>query len=134
MPRNRFSVFFPFSSGSTPFSLRLCGGERGERSNSTTPSTAMPPLILHSRGGSADPQALKAVVAAAATGVAMELRRLPSSSGGDDASSSKSSSALRLELGPSSSGATLTQPNAIARFLGKSWNGIEKRRRRKERA
>ena len=82
-----------------------------------------PPLVLHSRGGSANPQALKAVAAAAAAGVAMEVRRrLPS----DDASMSS----LRLELESSCGCVALTQPNAIARFLGKLEFGWRRKRER----
>ena len=87
-----------------------------EKQYSHGTTTTMPPIVLHSRGGSVDPQALKAIVAAAAAGVAIEVRRLPSSSpSSSEKESSKSS--LRLEL--ESSGVSLTQPNAIARFLGK---------------
>lgn len=73
----------------------------------------MPAPVLHSRGPS-DPQALKAFVAAAAAGnSAIEHRRLlqPSSS----SSAASSASNVRLEL---DSGVVLTQPNAIARYLG----------------
>jgi len=116
-----FPPFFPFYG--------LPSGGPRSRSDSHR-RTTMPPIVLHSREGSADPQALKAVVAAAAAGVAIELRRLPSSPSSSSSSSEKetSKSSLRLEL--ESSGVSVTQPNAIARFLGKEVAGNRKRRRR----
>lgn len=89
----------------------------------------MPPaIILHSRGGSADPQALKAVVAADAAGLAMEIRRLPPL-----LSERASKSSLSLEL--ESSGVALTQPNAIAWFLGKCniWLDMKMKRKKRKR-
>ena len=74
----------------------------------------MPP-VLHSRGP-ADPQALKAVVAAAAaSNASIEHRRCSTSTARQPSASSPTSSNVRLEL---DSGVVLTQPNAISRFLG----------------